>query len=77
MKRDTRRFILFLTVLGCFMVWLGILIFYLPGIASDPDAVDVCTSFGMGGVTVFFTMLLKDAWQFYWRKSGKEPKGNV
>ena len=70
MKADKARFILYLIMLSCFMAWLVILVLVVPTLLDDPKATDVLMSFGMGTVTGFFILVLKDGWQFYFRKKG-------
>lgn len=74
MDRNKTRFILFLSVLGSFLAWIAVVIALLPDLCEEPTTLDIVTAFGLGGVTTFFMLLLKDAWQFYWRKAGPEEK---
>ncbi len=73
MKTDKVRFILYLIMLSCFMAWLATLVLVVPTLMADPKAVDVLMAFGMGTVTGFFILVLKDGWQFYFRKKGTTP----
>lgn len=70
MKKEMRRFVLFITMLGCFMAWLAVLVFAIPKMLADPSAIDILMSFGLGTVTGFFILVLKDGWQFYFRTTG-------
>jgi len=64
---------LFFTLLGVFAGWLIIIFVYLlPKAIEKPDIIDpmmaLITGLGVGGVSQFFMLLLKDGWQFFMRK---------
>jgi len=68
-----KRHILFLAMLGVFVAWLGIIFgWLLPMALKTPENIEpmllLVTGLGVGGVTQFFILLLKDGWQFYFRK---------
>lgn len=71
-----KRHILFLTMLGVFVAWLGVIFgWLLPTALKKPETIEpmlaLVTGLGVGSVTQFFILLLKDGWQFFFRK--KEP----
>jgi len=68
-----KRHVLFLAMLGVFVAWLGIIFgWLLPLALKTPENIEpmllLVTGLGVGGVTQFFILLLKDGWQFYFRK---------
>lgn len=70
-----RRVLLFLVMLVIFVGWLGAIVFWVfPYIADRIGSADpmmaLVTGLGVGGVTQFFMLVLKDGWQFFFRKSG-------
>lgn len=71
-----RRVLLFLVTLAAFMVWMGALIylFLVLKIADQLDKLQIAATFlGVGAVSQFFMLLLKDSWQFFFRKFGPAP----
>jgi len=68
-----KRHVLFLAMLGVFVAWLGVIFgWLLPTALKTPENIEpmllLVTGLGVGGVTQFFILLLKDGWQFYFRK---------
>jgi len=68
-----KRQILFLVMLGVFVAWLGVIFgWLLPTALKKPENIEpmlvLVTGLGVGGVTQFFILLLKDGWQFFFRK---------
>jgi len=65
---------LFCYLLGVFLVWLVIIFIYLlPKVIEKPTIIDpmmaLLAGLGVGGVSQFFMLLLKDGWQFFFRKA--------
>lgn len=72
MKWDT-RLVLYIVMLAVFVAWLGVIFtLLLPVALQNPDTVDpmltLLAGLGVGGISQFFILLLKDGWQFYFRK---------
>ena len=70
---------LFYALLGVFVVWLVIIFIYLlPKVIEKPTIIDpmmaLLAGLGVGGVSQFFMLLLKDGWQFFFRKKPPEKK---
>ena len=70
---------LFCALLGVFVVWLVIIFIYLlPKVIEKPTIIDpmmaLLAGLGVGGVSQFFMLLLKDGWQFFFRKKPPEKK---
>lgn len=75
-----RRVLLFLVMLALFAAWLGVIAFWVfPYVARDLAKIDpmmaLVAGLGIGGVTQFFVLVLKDGWQFFFRKSGPGSNG--
>jgi len=70
------RFVLFLTMLFVFVLWLAFFacaIFYILNHADQYDtAMGLFTGLGLGGVTTFFIAMLTLSWQYYFRKKESE-----
>ena len=69
---DARHY-LFLAMLVVFVAWLGVIFgWLLPTALKKPETIEpmmaLVTGLGVGGITQFFILLLKDAWQFFFRK---------
>ncbi len=74
-----KRPILFLVMLGVFVAWLGVIFgWLLPTALKKPESIEpmltLVTGLGVGSVTQFFILLLKDGWQFWFRKKGRETR---
>ena len=70
------RNLLALIYLGVFILWLGIVCFFLlPKIVAMPEGLDpmmaLVAGLGIGGVTQFFIVIGTLIFQFYFRKSGE------
>jgi hypothetical protein len=83
---EKSRLALFLVFLGCFVLWLAALLFYIfPNLITAiksgmiDAAMGVVAGLGIAGITQFFIMALTLAWQFYWRKAKESntPVNNV
>lgn len=79
MKNADKRFALFLVMLFVFVAWIGIIfVWLLPIVLENPDTIDpmltLTAGLGVGGISQFFILVLKDGWQFYFRK---KPQGEV
>mgnify|MGYP001576708372 CR=1 FL=1 len=82
MDKDNRM-ALYLFVFGVFVLWIlahivGFL-YLLPYVLNAPEKIDttiaLSTAFGLGAdgvITTFFILILKDGWQFWFRKSKAE-----
>ncbi|MBA7683355.1 hypothetical protein ES703_91719 [subsurface metagenome] len=73
MKNVDKRFALFLVMLFVFVAWIGVIfVWLLPIVLEDPDTIDpmltLTAGLGVGGISQFFILVLKDGWQFYFRK---------
>ena len=67
------QFRLLLCLLGVFVAWLALIFVYLlPKVLEEPTLVDpmmaLLTGLGLGAVSQFFMLLLKDGWQYFFRK---------
>jgi hypothetical protein len=76
---EKARITLFIVFLGCFMLWLILLVAAVLPVTINAiqnnslDAVQgLIAGIGIGGITQFFIMALTLSWQFYWRKSKEE-----
>lgn len=79
MKAD-RRFALYLVMLAVFAAWVAVIfVWLLPMVLENPDTIDpmltLIAGLGVGGITQFFILVLKDGWQFWFRKRGPENQG--
>lgn len=70
---------LFYVLLGCFVLWLAAVIFFLvPMVINKENTLDptlqIVTALGVGGITQAFILFLTLSWQFWFRKksSGEE-----
>jgi len=67
------QFKLFCALLGTFAAWLAVIFVYLlPKVVEKPDIINpmmaLLSGLGIGAVSQFFMLLLKDGWQFFFRK---------
>jgi H+/Cl- antiporter ClcA len=70
---------LFFALLGVFAGWLTVIFLYLlPKVIAQPAIIDpmmgLLAGLGLGAVSQFFMLLLKDGWQFFFRKKPPEKK---
>ena len=68
---------LFWGLLSAFIIWLVVIFLYLlPKALEKPENINpmmaLIAGLGVGGVSQFFMLLLKDGWQFFFRK--RPPK---
>jgi len=73
MNQAMNQLRLFYALLGVFAGWLGVIFIYLlPKVIEKPTIIDpmmaLIAGLGVGGVSQFFMLLLKDGWQFFMRK---------
>ena len=73
------RLLLFLVMLVVFVAWIGVIfVWLLPIVLENPDTIDpmltLIAGLGVGGISQFFILVLKDGWQFYFRKKPQEEK---
>ena len=65
---------LYYVMLACFMLWLGGISIFIWYVLQDSSRLDpalaLTTGLGIGAVTAFFMLQLKDGWQYYFRKKG-------
>ena len=78
MNIKDKRFALFLIMLVAFVAWIGVIfVWLLPIVLENPDTLDpmltLIAGLGVGGISQFFILVLKDGWQFYYRKKGTAP----
>jgi hypothetical protein len=67
------QFVLILLMVVLFGGWLAVIFLnLLPQLMKDPSKIDPMMSLlaglGIGGISQFFMLLLKDGWQFFFRK---------
>jgi len=67
------RNLLALVYIGVFMLWLGVVCFFLlPRIMAMPESLDpmmaLVAGLGIGGITQFFVVVGTLIFQFYFRK---------
>lgn len=81
MKKVDKRFILFIVMLAVFVAWIGVVfVWLLPIVLENPDTIDpmltLIAGLGVGGISQFFILVLKDGWQFYFRKKPQGEQSN-
>jgi H+/Cl- antiporter ClcA len=75
--KSLKHFILFVLMLASFLAFIAMGVFYLmPKVLENPTSIDpmmaLLTGLGFGAVAQFYMLLLKDAWQFFFRKKQKD-----
>lgn len=70
---------LFYALLSAFIAWLAFIFAYLlPKVLAQPTLIDpvmgLLTGLGLGAITQFFMLLLKDGWQYFFRKKPPQEK---
>lgn len=76
MKKDP-RFQLFISMLAAFLLWLvAIMVIFFQALKPEDlnPVIALVAGLGIGGVTQAFILMLKDAWQFFFRKAGPLAK---
>jgi hypothetical protein len=74
--KENTQFALIVILIILFGGWLALIfVALLPQVLKDPAKIDpmmtLLAGLGIGGISQFFMLLLKDGWQFFFRK--KKP----